>query len=50
MTPLRCAHCDTLIVDRSTMVETEKFVFCCNNCAAAYARAEGEPTEASSAR
>jgi hypothetical protein len=31
----KCAHCDTPIVDESTMVERDGKTFCCNNCARA---------------
>jgi hypothetical protein len=44
-----CAHCDTLIVDNSSVVEREGNLFCCNNCAAAFARAQGAPDEAPAA-
>ena len=40
-----CAHCDTLIVDRSSVVERDEKVFCCNNCATAFARAQEAPNE-----
>ena len=33
-----CAHCGVAIVDESTMREVDGQVFCCPNCAAAYAR------------
>ncbi len=44
-----CAHCDTLITDNSSVVESEDKLFCCNNCATAYARAQGAPDEAPAA-
>jgi len=40
-----CAHCDTLITDTSSVVEREGKVFCCNNCASAFARAQAAPDE-----
>ncbi len=45
-----CAHCDTLIVDRSTMVERDGKTFCCNNCALAMERAQKAPDQAPMAR
>ena len=40
-----CGHCDTLITDRSTVVERDDRIFCCNNCATAYMRAQEAPDE-----
>jgi hypothetical protein len=40
-----CSHCDTLITDRSSVVVRGELTFCCNNCATAYARAQGAPNE-----
>ncbi len=40
-----CAHCDTLITDRSSVVGHEDKVFCCNNCRTAYMRAQEAPDE-----
>jgi hypothetical protein len=34
----RCAHCNTEIVDTSTMVERDGRTFCCNNCAMAMSK------------
>jgi hypothetical protein len=31
----KCAHCNTPIVDESTMVQRDGKTFCCNNCAQA---------------
>jgi hypothetical protein len=45
-----CGHCDTLITDRSTVVERDGTTFCCNNCATAYARAQQAPDEARAPR
>ncbi len=45
-----CGHCDTLITDRSTVVERGERTFCCNNCATAYARAQEAPDEVRSPR
>jgi hypothetical protein len=44
MTP-KCDHCETPIVDQSTMVKREGKTFCCNNCAIAMAEAKA-PTQA----
>ena len=43
---MRCGHCDTLITDRSTIVERDGKTFCCNNCATAFMRAQEAPNEA----
>ena len=40
-----CAHCDTLITDRSTVVQRDGKIFCCNNCATAFDRAQAAPDE-----
>ena len=40
-----CGHCDTLITDRSSVVERDGKTFCCNNCATAFARAQEAPNE-----
>ena len=45
-----CAHCDTLITDRSSVVEIEDKTFCCNNCRTAYMRAQEAPDEAPAMR
>ncbi len=45
-----CAHCDTLITDRSSVVELEEKVFCCKNCQTAYMRAQEAPDEAPAMR
>jgi hypothetical protein len=45
MKEVLCGHCDTLITDRSTVVERDGRTFCCNNCATAYARAQEAPDE-----
>jgi uncharacterized protein YcgI (DUF1989 family) len=45
-----CGHCDTLITDRSTVVERDGNVFCCNNCATAFARAQASPDEVRTSR
>ena len=42
---MRCGHCDTLITDRSTIVERDGKTFCCNNCATAFVRAQEAPNE-----
>jgi hypothetical protein len=38
-----CAHCETLITDRSCVVERGEATFCCNNCATAFAREQETP-------
>jgi hypothetical protein len=45
-----CAHCDTLITDRSSVVELEGKTFCCNNCRTAFMRAQEAPDEVRAAR
>ena len=40
-----CAHCDTLIVDESTVVDIDGQRFCCRNCSAAWQRAQEAPDE-----
>ena len=40
-----CAHCGTLITEWSTVAKREGKVFCCPNCANAYARAQEAPNE-----
>ena len=42
---MRCAHCDTLITDESTIAKRDGKTFCCNNCATAYMRAQEAPDE-----
>ena len=42
---MRCAHCDTLITDESTIAKRDGKTFCCNNCATAYTRAQEAPDE-----
>jgi hypothetical protein len=42
----RCAHCNSPIIDRSTVVERAGKTFCCRNCEAAMAQQKtpGDPT------
>lgn len=47
---MRCAHCDTMITDRSSVVERDGRTFCCNNCATAFLRAQEAPDEIESRR
>ncbi len=42
----RCAHCETPIVDESTMVKRDGKTFCCNNCAMATLESKNAPTQA----
>jgi len=45
MSDVFCAHCATLITDRSSVVERGAKTFCCNNCATAFTRAQEAPDE-----
>jgi hypothetical protein len=44
-----CAHCDTLITDRSCVVERGEKTFCCNNCATSRSAAS-RPSRSSTSR
>jgi len=40
-----CAHCGTLITDWTSVAHRGDQIFCCNNCATAFARAQAAPNE-----
>lgn len=42
----RCDHCETAIVDESTMVKRDGKTYCCNNCAMAMMESKSAPTQA----
>jgi uncharacterized Zn finger protein (UPF0148 family) len=41
-----CAHCGVLITEWSTVAKRDGKIFCCPNCANAYALAQRAPKEA----
>lgn len=43
MADIPCAHCDTIITDRSCVAERGGKTYCCANCAKAAERAVAPP-------
>ncbi len=45
MADIPCDHCDTLITDRSCLVERGSKTYCCPNCAKAAERSAAPPDQ-----